>query len=294
MGLTLMTVLPVFCYGSKVLRADKYSRSCRRLRSFDLVLDLLNAETTKDQDQKIAAFGSSYRCWAQKRHCSAINSEAADCSGLSPGNPVKPTKTLGDTVGTEAAMTSSKHCCRESCMPESAVYPINPPAAHRIVDETEALRVAERVAAVLLEQDAERDRSRQVPAGDCRPVFQQRSVGRQRAAGIRRCAGVLRGTGAGDRDHFGRGSIPRADPAKPLLPAGRHSPARHARATGAFLWPRAARSSVRQRAVGNWRQERAGHPGDHSPFWRRSCDQRAQGVLHRFALRTLAGGAGAG
>lgn len=47
---------------------------------------------------------------------------------------------------------------------ESAVYPINPPAAHRIADETEALRVAERVAAVLLEQDAERDRSRQVPA----------------------------------------------------------------------------------------------------------------------------------
>ena len=41
-------------------------------------------------------------------------------------------------------------------MPESAVYPINPPAAHRIADEAEALRVAERVAAVLLEQDAER------------------------------------------------------------------------------------------------------------------------------------------
>ena len=47
---------------------------------------------------------------------------------------------------------------------ESAVYPINPPAAHRIADETEALLVAERVAASLLEQDAERDRTRHVPA----------------------------------------------------------------------------------------------------------------------------------
>ncbi len=49
-------------------------------------------------------------------------------------------------------------------MPQSAVYPINPPAAHRIADEAEALRVAEQVAAILLEQDAERDRTRQVPA----------------------------------------------------------------------------------------------------------------------------------
>jgi len=49
-------------------------------------------------------------------------------------------------------------------MPESAVYPINPPAAHRIANEAEALRVAEQVAAILLEQDAERDRTRQVPA----------------------------------------------------------------------------------------------------------------------------------
>ncbi|QAY89912.1 hypothetical protein CUN63_08155 [Pseudomonas sp. ACM7] len=31
-------------------------RSCRRLRSFDLVF----FKTTEDQDQKIAAFGSSY------------------------------------------------------------------------------------------------------------------------------------------------------------------------------------------------------------------------------------------
>ena len=49
-------------------------------------------------------------------------------------------------------------------LPESAVYPIHSPAAHVIRDEAEALAVAERVAAVLLEQDAERDRSRQVPA----------------------------------------------------------------------------------------------------------------------------------
>ncbi len=48
-------------------------------------------------------------------------------------------------------------------LPESAVYPIHSPAAHVIRDEAEAISVAERVAAVLLEQDAERDRSRQVP-----------------------------------------------------------------------------------------------------------------------------------
>ena len=49
-------------------------------------------------------------------------------------------------------------------MSESAVYPINPPAAHRIASEAEALRVAEHIATILLEQDAERDRTRQVPA----------------------------------------------------------------------------------------------------------------------------------
>ena len=32
-------------------------------------------------------------------------------------------------------------------MSESAVYPINPPAAHRIASEAEALRVAEHIAA---------------------------------------------------------------------------------------------------------------------------------------------------
>jgi SfnB family sulfur acquisition oxidoreductase len=50
-----------------------------------------------------------------------------------------------------------------SALPESADYPIHPPAAELIRDEAQALLVAERVAAVLLEQDAERDRSRQVP-----------------------------------------------------------------------------------------------------------------------------------
>ncbi len=37
-------------------------------------------------------------------------------------------------------------------MPESAVYPINPPAAHRIANEAEALSVAEQVAAILLQK----------------------------------------------------------------------------------------------------------------------------------------------
>ena len=49
-------------------------------------------------------------------------------------------------------------------MSESAVYPINPPAAHRIADDAEALRVAAQVAAVLQEHAAERDRNREVPA----------------------------------------------------------------------------------------------------------------------------------
>lgn len=49
-------------------------------------------------------------------------------------------------------------------MSESAVYPINPPAAHRIADDAEALRVAVQVAAVLQEHAAERDRNREVPA----------------------------------------------------------------------------------------------------------------------------------
>jgi len=52
-----------------------------------------------------------------------------------------------------------------SSLPESAVYPIHSPAAHLIRDDAEALAVAERVAAVLLEQAAERDHRRQVPAG---------------------------------------------------------------------------------------------------------------------------------
>ncbi|PMY38916.1 MULTISPECIES: SfnB family sulfur acquisition oxidoreductase [Pseudomonas] len=49
-------------------------------------------------------------------------------------------------------------------LPESAEYSIHSPNAHVIGDAAEALAVAERVAAVLLEQDAERDRTRQVPA----------------------------------------------------------------------------------------------------------------------------------
>jgi SfnB family sulfur acquisition oxidoreductase len=49
-------------------------------------------------------------------------------------------------------------------LPESAAYPIHVPAAHVIRDGAEAIAVAERVAAVLLEQDAERDRTREVPA----------------------------------------------------------------------------------------------------------------------------------
>src|SRR5471032_2694279 len=92
MGLTLMTVLPVFCHSTKVFRANKYSRSCRRLRSFDLDLRRLRHWKDQGQDQKIAAFGSSYRYWAQKRHCSAINSEAAVCSGLPPKKPTNPRK----------------------------------------------------------------------------------------------------------------------------------------------------------------------------------------------------------
>src|ERR1700743_2269967 len=69
--------------------------------------------------------------------------------------------------GTEAAMAQPTSFARErsmSSLPESAVYPIHSPNAHLIRDEAEALAVAHRVAAHLLEQDAERDRTRQVPA----------------------------------------------------------------------------------------------------------------------------------
>ncbi|WP_166359613.1 SfnB family sulfur acquisition oxidoreductase [Pseudomonas akapageensis] len=48
-------------------------------------------------------------------------------------------------------------------MSESSQYPIHQPAAHIIESEAEALAVAHRVAAVLLQQDTERDRTRQVP-----------------------------------------------------------------------------------------------------------------------------------
>lgn len=51
-----------------------------------------------------------------------------------------------------------------SVLPVSADYPIHTPHADLIRDEAEAIAVAHRVAAVLLEQDAERDRTRQVPA----------------------------------------------------------------------------------------------------------------------------------
>lgn len=51
-----------------------------------------------------------------------------------------------------------------SVLPVSADYPIHTPHAELIRDEAHALAVARRVAAVLLEQDAERDRTRQVPA----------------------------------------------------------------------------------------------------------------------------------
>ena len=50
-------------------------------------------------------------------------------------------------------------------LPLSADYSINPPTAHVIRDETEALAVAGHVAALLLENDAERDRTRQVQIG---------------------------------------------------------------------------------------------------------------------------------
>ncbi|MEN5089762.1 SfnB family sulfur acquisition oxidoreductase [Pseudomonas protegens] len=51
-----------------------------------------------------------------------------------------------------------------SSLPESAFYPLHTPAAHVIRDGAEALVVARRVAAVLLERDAERDRTREVPS----------------------------------------------------------------------------------------------------------------------------------
>ncbi len=51
-----------------------------------------------------------------------------------------------------------------SVLPVSADYPIHTPHAALIRDAAEAIAVAHRVAAVLLEQDAERDRTRQVPA----------------------------------------------------------------------------------------------------------------------------------
>ncbi|WP_409285329.1 acyl-CoA dehydrogenase family protein, partial [Pseudomonas protegens] len=50
-----------------------------------------------------------------------------------------------------------------SSLPESAFYPLHTPAAQVIRDGAEALAMARHVAAVLREQDAERDRSRQVP-----------------------------------------------------------------------------------------------------------------------------------
>ncbi|MDT9678178.1 hypothetical protein F6R97_27055 [Pseudomonas sp. JV414] len=43
-------------------------RSCRRLRSFDLDFQ----QARKEQDQKIAAFGSSYRGSCQVAGCNAV------------------------------------------------------------------------------------------------------------------------------------------------------------------------------------------------------------------------------
>ncbi|WP_213940828.1 hypothetical protein [Pseudomonas sp. dw_612] len=78
--MTLITVLPVF-----VMEKGYFKRIniVGAAEGCDL-LTLASSMPTKHQDQKIAAFGSSYQCSAQKRHCSAINSEAADCSALSP------------------------------------------------------------------------------------------------------------------------------------------------------------------------------------------------------------------
>jgi SfnB family sulfur acquisition oxidoreductase len=120
-------------------------------------------------------------------------------------------------------------------MSESAVYPINPPAAHRIASEAEALRVAEHIATILLEQDAERDRTRQVPA-DIVDLFSNSGLwgitvprefgGAQVSYAV--LAQVIAIISAADPSW--------ADPAKPLLPAGRHSSAGHPGAAGAFLW----------------------------------------------------------
>ena len=49
-------------------------------------------------------------------------------------------------------------------LPVAADYPIHTPHAELIRDEAQAIAVAHQVAAVLLEHDAERDRTRQVPA----------------------------------------------------------------------------------------------------------------------------------
>lgn len=49
-------------------------------------------------------------------------------------------------------------------LPVAADYPIHTPHAELIRDEAHAIAVAHQVAAALLEHDAERDRTRQVPA----------------------------------------------------------------------------------------------------------------------------------
>src|SRR5207253_8842395 len=88
---------------------------------------------------------------------------------------------------------------RERCMsalPESADYPIHPPAADLIRDDAQAQLVAERVAAVLLEQDAERDRSRQVPVDIVDLYSNIRSVSGNRFARSRPwCGGSDPGNG---------------------------------------------------------------------------------------------------
>jgi alkylation response protein AidB-like acyl-CoA dehydrogenase len=132
---------------------------------------------------------------------------------------------------------------------------INPPAAHRIASEAEALRVAEHIATILLEQDAaERDRSgrsRQISS----ILFSNSGLW-----GIT----VPRQWGGAEVSYATLAQviaiISAADPSlgksrKTTTACWRIFVCRAARSNRPFLWPGAAGASFRQRALGNRRQE---------------------------------------
>lgn len=154
-----------------------------------------------------------------------------------------------------------------SSLPESAFYPLHTPAAQVIRDGAEALAVARHVAAVLGEQDAERDRSRQVPV-ELLDLYSNSglwgiSVPRE-YGGAQVSYAVLAEVIA---------IISAADPSLGQIPQNHYCLLEDIRlqgtpgAAGALFRPGPARPALCQCAVGNRRQERAGHPGHGTAQW---------------------------